>query len=79
MERYLKIVRNLSRRQKNLVIDLWQRILKNDLKELKIKKLRGFDNYYSVRRWKLRIVFSKNKMGNEIVNINYRKNIYKEL
>ena len=79
MERYLKIVRNLSRRQKNLVIDLWQRILKNDLKELKIKKLRGFDNYYSVRRGKLRIVFSKNKMGNEIVNINYRKNIYKEL
>ena len=77
MEKYLKIVRNLPSNQRRLVIKIWQRVLKNDLKGLKIKKLIAFDNYYAIRKGKIRIVFKKEETKNKIINIDYRKSVYK--
>ena len=50
----------------------------NDLEGLKIKKLKGFSNYFAVRKGKIRIVFRRAET-NEIVDVNYRKEVYKKL
>lgn len=78
MERYLKIVQNLPRKQRMLIIKLGQRIEDNDLEGMKLKKLQGFDNYYATRKGKIRIVFSKKTEGNKIINIDYRKTVYRK-
>jgi len=79
MQKYLKFLRSLPPEQRKLVVEVWQHILNNELEELKAKKLKGFENYYSIRIGKIRLVFAKEAKTNKIINIDYRKNIYKGL
>lgn len=52
-------------------------ISNNNLSDYSIKKLKWYDNYFRIRKWKIRIVFIKNDEWNEIVAVDTRWNIYK--
>lgn len=48
-------------------------------KWINIKKLRNQENLYRLRTWQIRIVFQKKENIAIIINIDCRKNIYKNL
>lgn len=44
-----------------------------------IKPLKWYDNYFRIRKWKIRIVFQKWENENLIVSVDTRWNIYRGL
>lgn len=52
-------------------------ISKNDLSSYIVIKLKWYNNYYRIRKWKIRIVFIKKDEWNEIVAVDTRWDIYK--
>ncbi|MDD2565658.1 MAG: hypothetical protein PHZ26_02135 [Candidatus Gracilibacteria bacterium] len=49
----------------------------NNLQDYQIAKLSGYENYYRIRKGKIRIIFIKNVSGNEIKAVDTRGDIYK--
>lgn len=60
---------------KEIILD----ISNNNLTEYNLVKLKWIENYYRIRVWKIRIVFSKDKNWNKIIAVDTRGNIYKWL
>lgn len=52
-------------------------ISNNNLSDYSIKKLNWYEDYYRIRKWKIRIVFTKNDEWNKIIAVDTRWNIYK--
>ncbi len=79
MDRFQKILEKLNKKKKQVIVEIWQKILNNDVKNLKPKKLKGFSNYYSIRSGNLRLVYKIENNKNILVNIDNRKDIYKNI
>jgi len=79
MDKIQKILDKLTKKKRVIVLDLLLKIQNNDLANLKPKKLAGFSNYYRIRSGKLRLVYKVESNKNILVNIDYRKDIYKNL
>lgn len=75
-----KWIKKLDKLDKNLSKSLY--IIVNDLINLnfesyKIDKLEWFENLYKTRKWKIRIIFSKNNNKVEIEKVDFRWDVYK--
>lgn len=79
MDKIQKILKRLTEKERNKTLELWQKIINNKIAGLKPKKLSGFSNYYRIRSGKLRLVYKIENGKNIVVNIDYRKDIYKNL
>lgn len=79
MDKIQKILDKLTKKKRKTILEIWQKIIDNDLSVLKPKKLSGFSNYYRIRSGDLRLVYKTEEGKNILVNIDYRKNIYKNL
>jgi mRNA-degrading endonuclease RelE of RelBE toxin-antitoxin system len=77
MDKIQKILDKLTKKQRAVILELWRKIINNDIANLKPKKLTGFRNYYRIRSGKLRLVYKIEDGQNILVNIDYRKDIYK--
>ncbi|MFH1720874.1 MAG: hypothetical protein ABH856_04690 [Patescibacteria group bacterium] len=77
MDKYLKFLKRLNKFDRSKLLDLIEKIIAGDLKNMSPKKLRGFKDLYRVRVGKIRIAFQKIKNSNIIINIDYGKRIYK--
>ncbi len=64
---------------KKEILKIIKDIAKDNLASYKIKKLKGYEDYYRIRKGKIRVVFRKAFDGNEIVAVDTRWNIYKDL
>lgn len=74
-----KILDKLNAKRRAVIFGIWQKIINNDIANLKPKKLAGFSNYYRIRSGKLRLVYKVEDGQNILVNIDHRKDIYKNL
>ncbi|MEK7126862.1 MAG: hypothetical protein AAB848_02035 [Patescibacteria group bacterium] len=79
MNKYLKFIQKLSVKDREKVLEIWRRIINSDLEKLNVKKLSGFQNYYRVRAGKIRFVFKMENSRNILINIDYRKDAYRNL
>lgn len=52
-------------------------ISNNNLSSYPVVKLKWYDNYFRIRKWKIRIVFIKKDEWNEISAVDTRWDIYK--
>lgn len=52
-------------------------ILNDNLSGYDIKEMKWYENYYRLRKWRIRIVFTKIDGNNMIKAVNERGNIYK--
>lgn len=77
MDKFLKFLQILTKSDRNKILQIKYAIQNNDLKNIKSKKLIGFKNLYRIRFKKIRIIFQKNKENNKLINIGFRKDIYK--
>lgn len=77
MDRILKFLKKLTSNEREKIGFLMENILFGKMTGLKVKKLVGLKDLYRVREGKIRIVFRKEQNGNVIVNVDYRKDIYR--
>lgn len=79
MNKISKFLSRLTKAEAEKLAFLINKILANDITELKVKKLKGFPDLYKVRYRKIRIVFRREENKNVLVNIDYRNKVYKNL
>lgn len=79
MDKIEKFIRSLNKNLRQQVKTTIFKIVTNDLSGIKTKKLKGFDNLFSVRKGKIRIVFRHEKDVNIVINIDHRDQVYKDL
>ncbi|MBU2109339.1 type II toxin-antitoxin system RelE/ParE family toxin [Patescibacteria group bacterium] len=61
MDKISKALKKLSSQEKKIAKLILENIAKNDFKNLDIKKLKGHDNIFRVRKGKIRIIYKTNK------------------
>jgi len=78
MDKILKFLKSLNKKDQLKIDKIFDDIIDNKLKNYKIVKLKGFKDYYRIKFKKIRIVFQKNDKSNQVINIQFRKDIYKK-
>ncbi len=79
MDKIQKILDKLTKKKRKQILEIWQKIINNDVANFKPKKLTGFNNYYRIRSGNMRLVYKIEDGQNILINIDYRKDIYKKL
>ena len=73
-----KFLLKISDFERNILLQLIEKILILNLKNIDIKKLNWNKNLFRIRKWKIRIIFKKQNNSWVILDINYRNKIYKK-
>ena len=79
MDSITKFLIKLSILERNIILELINKILILDLDNLDVKKMVWKSNLYRVRKWKIRIIFKKEMSKWVLLDINYRDKIYKKI
>lgn len=61
MDKIDKALKRLSSNERKIIKPLLEKILNNDLKNLDIKKLKGYDGIFRVRKGKIRVIYKIDK------------------
>ena len=72
MNRIQKFLSKLNKKERVVADELIARILSSELYDLNVKKLRGFNSLYRVRKGDLRIIFSQSDRGVNILDVSRR-------
>lgn len=72
MDKIRKAISKLSPEEQAIVKSLLNKILQADFKDLELKKLKGYDNLFRVRKGKIRIIFNQEKDGIKILAVERR-------
>lgn len=72
MDKISKALKRLTEKERNVVGDILRRIKDDDISDLDIKKLKGHDNIFRVKKGKIRIIFQKVKNNFLILSIERR-------
>lgn len=72
VDRMMKVLKKLSKTERTEVDQVVELILMNQLGDLDVKKLKGTDNVYRVRKGNIRIIFRKVTPVNRLVAIERR-------
>jgi len=77
MDKISKFLQKLSFKEREIIRIILEKIIFCKFDDLDCKKLVWHDSLYRVRKWKIRIIFSKVWKDIKIIDINYRWKIYK--
>lgn len=78
MDKISKFLQKLSLKEREIILTLLEKIILWSIDDLDCKKLVWEDSLYRVRKWKIRIIFSKVWDKIKIVDVNFRWQIYKK-
>jgi mRNA-degrading endonuclease RelE of RelBE toxin-antitoxin system len=78
MDKINKFLLKLSKKERSAILKILADIQNLKLNNYDIKPLEGFKNYYRLRKGKIRIVYTKQDNKSYLINISYRKDIYKD-
>ncbi len=59
VDKIRKVLKKLTKKEREAVRDILEKINKNNFKGLDLKKLKGRDDIFRVRKGKIRIIFRK--------------------
>jgi mRNA-degrading endonuclease RelE of RelBE toxin-antitoxin system len=59
IDKIRKVLNKLTKKEREAVRDILEKINKNNFKGLDVKKLKGRDDIFRVRKGKIRIIFRK--------------------
>ncbi|MEK7672335.1 MAG: type II toxin-antitoxin system RelE/ParE family toxin [Patescibacteria group bacterium] len=79
MDKIEKFLQKLDNARREKIKLLLQQILLNQLADLEVKKLQGFEDLFRVRSGKIRIVFRKDESRNIPISVAFRDSVYKDL
>lgn len=78
MDKIKKFLLKLTKKERALIKAILVDVLTLNLKNYDVKPLKGCKGFYRVRKGDVRIVFAKEKGVGVIIDIEYRKDIYKK-
>lgn len=73
MPRVKKFLSRFSKEEREIIEFLLEKIISLNWRNLDIKKLRGYQNIFRVRRGRIRIIFYRNGGEIRIINIERRR------
>ncbi|MBI4836233.1 MAG: type II toxin-antitoxin system mRNA interferase toxin, RelE/StbE family [Candidatus Abawacabacteria bacterium] len=76
MEKYRKFLLLLSPKQRSVILEIIEKLTKLDFVGMDIKKLKGYDSLYRVRKGSVRIVYFYNGEKVVVTDIAFRKDAY---
>lgn len=79
MDKISKFLLRLSKKDRIFLLSVFSDILILRLGNYDVKPLKGYKNVYRLKKGKVRIVFYKEQKKGIIIDIAFRKNIYKNL
>ena len=79
MDKVTKFLLTLATKDRQIIRKIYDDIFHLNIKNYDVKPLQGYKNFYRLRKGKIRIVFYKQNNHGEIVDADFRKNIYKNL
>ena len=83
MDKISKFLNSLAKKHRELILELIRRIEILDLEGMDIKLLKGHENLWRAKKGDVRIVFGKEKieekMKGNVLMVDFRKDIYKNL
>lgn len=77
MDKIQKFLLKLTKKERTLIRKILGDILILNLQNYDIKPLKGCKGFFRLRKGDVRIVFAKEKTMGIIIDIDYRKDIYK--
>ena len=78
MLKWMKFILKLELEQQILFKEIVDNILIWNLDGLDITKMKGINNFYRCRKWKIRIIFYKDNNNYYINDIDFRWRVYKK-
>jgi len=80
MNRIDKFLSKLSSKDRMIALEYLDAIKNRDFENINLKKLKGFDNLYRIRKSKIRIIFYMNEKEIRLIKLDNRNdNTYKDL
>jgi mRNA-degrading endonuclease RelE of RelBE toxin-antitoxin system len=64
MDRISKALQKLSPKEREELKSLLERVKRNELADLDVKKLKGKNNIFRARKGRIRVIFAKQEDGN---------------
>lgn len=77
MDRIQKFLLKLNHKQRSLFLKIFEDILNLELKNYDVKSLKGMRNIFRLRKGDVRVVFTKTDSKGYVLDINFRKDVYK--
>ena len=77
MDKIKKFLLKLTKKERALIKAILGDVLMLDLQNYDVKPLKGYKGFYRLRKGDIRIIFTKEKNTAVIIDIDYRKDIYK--
>lgn len=78
MDKIKKFLLKLTKKERALIKAILGDVLTLNLQNYDVKPLKGYKGFYRLRKGDIRIVFAKENAMGVIIDINYRKDIYKK-
>ena len=73
MDKIIKFLKKLTSKELDIVLDLLEKVKKREIAGLNIKKLKGYENIFRVRKGSIRILYRIDSHGNyHIIDIERR-------
>jgi len=73
MDKINKALKKLSVKERKVVSDILAQLLDGDFSRLDLKKLKGYEDIFRVRKSTIRIIFKLDKGGIRLISIDRRK------
>lgn len=77
MDKIQKFLLSLNQKERAQVVHIFEDIRNWNIKNHDVKPLKGHKGFFRLRKGKIRIIFAKGENIGIIINIGYRKDIYR--
>ena len=77
MDKISKFLLRLGKEERTFLLAIFDDILNLKLEVYDIKPLKGYKDIYRLKKGKVRIIFQKAGMKSVIIDVDFRKDIYK--
>lgn len=79
MDKIQKFLLSLGKSERKILLEILSDIRLWKIEKYDIKPLKGYKGFFRLRKGKARVVFTKNGNVGVVINIGYRKDVYKDL
>lgn len=79
MDKIQKFLLSLGKSERKILLEILGDIRLWKIEKYDVKPLKGCKGFFRLRKGKARIIFTKNGNIGVVINIGYRKDVYKDL
>jgi len=77
MDKIKKFLLKLTQKERSLIRKILKDVLELNLQNYDVKPLKGYKEFFRLRKGDIRIIFAKEKNIGVVIDIDYRKDVYK--